>query len=171
VTRVRQLPLWVRYLTAFGVAAIIFVALVIYVQDHGTQAEGLPATPTKSEAQLELRQLLILAKQQQAPRHAKLAPGTRGASAAASAVNAFMVRAVSRTTIAGPFDKKAACSSAGGTAARQAFVCNVYAGAGKNELRYPFDVVVQPSAATVTYCQVITPIDGLKEPAISSACR
>jgi hypothetical protein len=172
MTRVRQLPLWFRYLTAFGVAAIIFVALIIYVDDHSTQAEGVPASPSRSELTQEQQQDETLVKQEQAPHVAKLATGTKGAAAAAAAVNAFMSYEVSRAFYAGPIDAKAACTAAGGTSARQAFTCNLYAGGGAGKLRYPFDVVVAPARAKVTFCQVITPPSySVKEPPISSACR
>jgi hypothetical protein len=172
MTRIRQLPLWVRYLSAFGVAAILFAALVLYVDDHNSQSEGVPASPSRSELAAEQQQDETLVKQEQAPHVTRLAKGTRGATAAAAAVNAFMSYEVSKAFYAGPIDAKAACTAAGGSSARQAFTCNIYAGGGAGKLRYPFDVVVAPARAKVTFCQVITPPSyRVKEPPISAACR
>ncbi len=171
MTSVRQWPLWVRYLIALGTAGIIFAALVIWVHDHSSQAEGLPASPTKAEAAHEQSEDRILVQQQQAP-HRVRASSASAQKSAEAAVQAFMGKEVAHGFIVGPLDGHAACTKAGGTAARAAFRCRVYAGAGADKLKYPFDTVVQSAPARVTYCQVVvSPDPSVPSPPVSAACR
>ncbi len=172
MTSVRQWPLWVRYAIAFVSAAVIFVALVIYVHDHSSQAEGLPAAPSKAEAAQTQQEDRIVVEQQQAPHTVKLASATAPATAAASAVDSYMNAEVSRGFISGPLDGHASCTGAGGTKTRLLFRCKVEAGTKVTRLKYPFQAVVTPAAARVTYCQVVTsPDPSVPSPPLSAACR
>jgi hypothetical protein len=172
VIGVRQWPLWVRYAIAFVSAAIIFVALVIYVHDHSSQAEGLPASPNKAQAAATQQEDRIVVEQQQAPHTVKVTSAAAPATAASSAVYAYMDNQVNHGFISGPIDGRASCSAAGGTKSRLLFDCKVEAGTKVTRLKYPFKAVVSPAAARVTYCQVVTsPDPSIPSPPLSAACR
>jgi hypothetical protein len=171
VSLVRQLPLWVRYVIAFGVAAILFVALVIWVHHHTGQSEGVPASPNKAQAAAEQKEAEVVVEQQQAPHVVKLATGSAPAAAAATAIHRYMSSEVSRGLISGPVDGNASCTVNGGSTSRRLFHCTISAGAKVTRLKYPFAAVVQPTAAKVTYCQMVTPPYPLTAIPLSAACR
>jgi hypothetical protein len=171
VSSVRSLPLWLRYVIAFGTAAIIFVALVIYVHHHESQSEGVPASPSKAQAAQEQKEDEVVVEQQQAPHVVKLAAGTTPLAGADAAVHAYMSTEVSRGLISGPVDGHASCTAQGGSASRLRFRCTIRAGAKVTRLKYPFAAVVTPAAARVTYCQVVTPPYPLTEVPLQAACR
>jgi hypothetical protein len=166
-----RLPLWLRYAIAISTATIIFVALVIYVHDHQAQSEGLPASPSRAQAAQEQKQDEVVIGQQQAPHVVRLATGTAPLQAARAAVHRYVTDQVSQSQVAGPVDGPATCTAGGGSPTRLLFHCNVRAGSAATQLRYPFVAVVVPSAARVTYCQVVTPPYPVKAVPISAACR
>ncbi len=168
---IRRLPLWLRYVFAFGVAAIIFVGIVVWVHGHQAQSEGQPANPNAQQAAQEQQEDQIVVEQQQAPHVVKLAPGTAPLTAASSAVDGYMTNQVSRGLIAGPVDGHASCTATGGGSGQLRFDCRVKAGAKVTLLEYPFVAVVRPAAARVTYCQVVTPPYPLKAVPLKAACR
>jgi hypothetical protein len=177
---VREWPLWVRYVIAFGVGAAIVVALVIYVHDHQGQSEGLPAAASKSELAQEVKQDTTLVKQQQAPKVARLGAGLSPAQAASVAITRWMRGQTEKAFIMGPLHGTARCTARGASTARAVFRCRIAAGPKATRLEYPFDAVVSAptgavaagGATKVTFCQVVTPPSAqVREPAISARCR
>jgi hypothetical protein len=171
VIPVRQWPLRVRFIIAFGTSAIVLVALVIYVHDHSHQAEGLPASPSKSEAAQTQKEDRIVVQQQQAPHVVRFPARVHTLSAAAGAVERYMANETSRDLISGPVVGAAHCTASGGHSQRVRFHCEIHAGPAGQVLLYPFQGVVQPAARKVTYCQVITPPYPLSDVPLSAACR
>jgi hypothetical protein len=171
VIPVRQWPLRVRFLIAFGTAVVVLAALVIYVNAHSRQAEGLPAAPNKSQAAQTQKEDRIVVQQQQAPHVVKFAQATPTLTAAARAVEGYMRNQTARDLISGPVVGPAHCTAGGGPAQRLLFHCQIKAGPSGQVLLYPFQGVVAPGARRVTYCQVITPPYPLSDVPLSAACR
>ena len=171
MTRVRQLPLWLRYLIAFGSAAVIFVAIVVWVHAHQNQADGQAANPDAKQAAQEQQEDQVVVEQQQAPHTFRFTTGTAPLKAAGAAVDRYMSQQVSSSLIAGPLDGRASCTAGGGTSGRLLFHCRIHAGAKQTLLTYPFAAVVHPATAVVTYCQVVTPPYPLKAIPLQAACR
>jgi hypothetical protein len=167
---VRRQPLWARYVVTFAIAGILFAALIIFVSHNQQPLTEAPASSNKAQAQATQRQDTELVEQQQAPHVVKLAKRMSATSAASSAVHAYMAREVSHGFIAGPVDGMATCQATGGSSARKRFRCHVTSGQKLTKLLYPFDAVVQPRAAKVTYCQVVTPPYPLTEIPLKAAC-
>lgn len=171
MTSVRQWPLWIRFTIAFGTAAIILAAVVIYVHQHAQQAEGLPAAPNRAQAAATQLEDRIVVQQQQAPHVHRFATGTAPLAAAATAVVSYMRSQTRRSLISGPVVGAARCHvGSGGASQRLGFHCEIHAGPSGQVLMYPFQGVVEPAARRVTYCQVITPPYPLKDVPLSHAC-
>jgi hypothetical protein len=169
--RIKRLPLWLRYLCAFGLGAILLVALVLYVHHNQGPLVEPPSAPNQQQAAAENGMDVTIVKQQQAPHVVKLVSGNAPIKAASSAVTTYMSTETKHALIAGPLDGTARCTAHGGSAGREAFHCLVVAGHNQTRLNYPFDAVVDTSGHTVTYCQVVTaPSPSMKMPALSAAC-
>lgn len=89
---------------------------------------------------------------QQQPYTTKLAAHANPGRAVRAAVTAYMTNQVNHDKITGPYQSNS-CHHAGGTSHRMRYHCTVIAA----KLTYPFDAVVQPASAEITYCQVVTP--------------
>ena len=169
MTQVRKLPLWARYVIAFGSAAVLFAALVVFVSHNQQPLAETPAPPNRSQLAAEQHQDRIVVEQQQAPHVIAATAGVTPARAAAAAVGAYMRAEVSRSLIAGPADGRPRCVGGAAAGGRRFLRCRADAGRGATRLTYPFDVVI--AAGTLTYCQVVTPpIPTLRVPVVR-ACR
>jgi hypothetical protein len=147
----RSLPIWLQWLLPFSIAAILVVALVAFVH-HQTDDVPAIASVNGKAAVVEQQEDTVIVKQQQAPHLFTFTPGVRPAVAAKQAVDRYMSYEVSHGAMDGPI-KSSRCESVGGSASRLVLQCRVTA----SVVTYPFDVVVEPSARRVTYCQRVAP--------------
>ena len=150
----RSLPLWLQWLLPFAVAGGLVLALVLFVQS-ATNAPAQDNYNSPAAVREQYREDNILVRQQQAPRHATLRSGQSAAAGVRAAVVGYMTGQINGGFMDGPI-KRASCRSVpGGSATRLLFHCEVTASA--QMVTYPFDGVVQPRAAAITYCQRVTP--------------
>ena len=169
----RSLPVWVQWALPFGVAAVLVVALIAYV-NHETNGVPQIARVTNKRAIVEQnREDTIIVRQQQAPRVARLKTGESAEAGLGQVLTRYMNHQISRGAMAGPIKNVSCHAVAGGSSARQVLRCNVTAA----DLTYPFDGVVSrragagsSGAAVATYCQrVAPPIPSMNVP-VSPRC-
>jgi hypothetical protein len=162
----RSLPLWVQYAITFGIAAVVVVAVVLFVHHVGNSTnQEAPVTSAKA-VQEENREANILVRQDQRPRVAKLAANVSPAVGIRTAVVKYMQHQIKIGVIAGPLSKASCKSRAGGSSTRQALLCNVTAA----QVTYPFYGVVEPAKRQITYCKKdAPPIPSMNIP-VSAKC-
>jgi hypothetical protein len=151
----RSLPLWAQWVLPLGVAAVIVVALVLFVNHETNDVPAVAGYNSAGAVAEQHREDTILVAQQQAPHRASLARGESAAAGLRRSIVAWMNHQINIGAIDGPI-KHASCGSvAGGTGARQVFRCRLVASA--QNVAYPFDGVVQPATGAITWCQRIAP--------------
>ncbi|MGA2012984.1 MAG: hypothetical protein ABSH51_20935 [Solirubrobacteraceae bacterium] len=141
LTSMPRLPTWARWVTSFGVAAALLVALVLFVS-HQNPAALAPANPA-AEVRAN-REAEILVAQDQAPRVASAA-GVAARAALARAVRADMTARIDGGQISGPL-ARIVCARAGSATA---FSCTATAA----DVNYDYVGVVDPRARRLTYCR------------------
>lgn len=151
----RSLPLWLQWALPFSVAAILVVALVVFVHHETNDTPQIAMVSNPKAVAEENREDRILVQQQQAPHVVKLKAGQSPSAALRLAVVAYMTHQISVGAMDGPVTRSSCVTSAGGTGSRELFHCDVTASA--QSVTYPFDGVVQPSAGVITYCQRVAP--------------
>jgi hypothetical protein len=151
--RYRSLPVWLQWLLPFGTAAILIVALVVWVH-HQTYDVPQIANVTNPKAIAEQnREDTIIVQQQQQPHVEKLKAGATPAEGLRAAVVGYMHYQINHGVMDGPI-KSASCKALpGGVPGRQVLRCDVTAA----DVTYPFDGVVDPVAGVITYCQRVEP--------------
>jgi hypothetical protein len=163
----RSLPVWLQWVIPFAVAAIVVLALVLFV-NYETNSVPQIATVTPNAAKEENREDTILVQQQQAPHQAKLAAGQPAAAGLRAAVLAYMTHQINIGSMDGPIKRSSCTPAAGGTSGRLVFNCAVTASV--QMVTYPFDGVVQSASGEITYCQrVAPPIPSMNVP-VSKRC-
>ena len=149
----RSLPRWAQWAIPFGVAAVVVLALVLFV-DHQTNAVPSIAKVSNKNAIVEQnREASVLVRQQQAPHTAVLKSGQSPTDGLRVAVVHYMNYEIDHGVMDGPVQTSGCMSAAGGTAARVVLHCKVTA----SNVAYPFFGVVQPGAKAITYCQRVAP--------------
>jgi hypothetical protein len=147
----RSLPVWLQWLLPFSIAAIVFVALIVFVH-HQTDDVPAIASVNGKAAAVQNQEDRTIVSQQQAPHVFKLRGAVTATAGAKQAVDRYMSYEISHGAMDGPL-KSSTCKSVGGTKSRSVLQCRVTA----SVVTYPFDVVVAPSAHTATYCQRVAP--------------
>jgi hypothetical protein len=160
----RKPPLWMQFVLALGVAGLLLLALVIYVNDHNSSAEDEAAVNNPKVLVQENREARVIVGEDQAPHTAKLGAGSPAAGLR-RALLAYMSHQIAIGTLGGPISGSS-CHPAGGDPARMLYRCTVSAAS----VSYPFDGVVQPSARIVTYCKVDPPPVASMRIPVSARC-
>jgi len=155
-----------QWVLPFSVAIAVVLAVVLYTHyetnDVNQQVDNYNSTSAEVQ---ENEQDTIIVKQQQAPHVLKLEAGLSAKASARKAVVGYMHYEINHSVMDGPI-KSSSCTSAGGTPSRLVLQCDVVA----SVVKYPFDVVVQRPAGTLTYCQVVAPpVPSMKIP-VSARC-
>jgi hypothetical protein len=164
--RYRSLPIWLQWVIPFAVAAILVLALVLFV-NHETNSVPQIATVTPSAAKEENREDTILVRQQQAPHTAKLSAGASAVNTLRGSITSWMAHQISLGNMNGPIKRLSCRTTAASTSARLVYSCDLTASAA---LTYPFDGVVQRSTGTITWCQrVAPPVPSMNVP-VSKRC-
>ena len=163
----RRLPVWAQWVLPFGVAAILIVALIVWVH-HETNDVPSEAGVTSKTAVLEQdQQDATLMKQMQAPRVAHAATGVAPADALKDAITTWLKHQIKIGTYNGPLTHAACAATAGSTRARASFKCEMVTA----NVTYDFYGVVIPATGSVTYCQKITPyVYGMKGYPLAKSC-
>jgi hypothetical protein len=162
----RSLPTWLQWALPFGIAAVVVIGVVVFVE-HQTNDVPQYSNTDKNSIVEQNREDSTLVRQQQAPREARLATGQSAVSGLRVAVVRYMNYEINHGVMDGPV-VSSSCHAVPGAAdgARLALKCNVKAA----DVTYPFLGVVQPSVKRITYCQrVAPPVPSMNIP-VSSRC-
>ena len=160
-------PLRIQFALAFGVAALLVILLIKFV-DYANPRGGAES-PVTSEKELaaEAHDGDIVVGQDEAPHVVRLASGAQPDVAVRAAILAYMHAKVAGGQIAGPVTAASCATTSGSSPNRIAYHCTVVSGS----VSYPFDGIVEPSTRTLTYCKVdYAPQAGESVP-ISARCR
>lgn len=143
------LPRWTQFAVTFGIAAIVIVAVVLYVHHVGNDSgQEAPITSPRAVKE-ENREANILVRQDQAPHVATIAAGTSPADGLRAAVLKYMRHQIDIGVISGPLTKAACMARSGSTSTRSALRCDVTAA----QVTYPFYGVVATQSGQITYCK------------------
>jgi hypothetical protein len=142
-----RLALWQRFVLSLGIAAVLIVALVIYVSHHNTDA--VPVNDSASSELQANREAAILERQDQAPHVVRLRAGETPARGLATAVRAEVGRQVSRGSLEGPVTRARCTPARSSGPARLGFDCRVIA----VQVSYPFLGVVDARTRRITFCK------------------
>jgi hypothetical protein len=157
-------PLWQRFALSLFVAAVLVVAMVLYVNGHNTNS---PTSTNPAAAVQANRDAEILIAQDQAPRSAILARGQSPAAGLERSVHARMAGQVKAGSIDGALHP-ARCHAVGSrTASRRPFSCSIVAGG----VTYPFLGVVDTARRRITYCKRDQPPVASDDIPVSARCR
>jgi hypothetical protein len=135
----------VRWGLSLAVAAVLLVALVVFVDRHNTN--GPASVNPKAEARAN-EEAAVVVSQDQAPHTVRLAAGADPRVAFTHAVRAAMTNLVNRGLIDGPL-QRVSCGRHGGGGDTLGFRCTATA----QDVNYPFLGVVHLHQRTVVYCK------------------
>ena len=165
-------PMWLQFVLSFGIAAILIVLLVRWVDTRGPNAQSIARVTNPKAIAAENQIARTLARQEQAPHLVPILASQTPRSAARAAVLAFQENQIAHdlNSAEGPI-RSAYCNSAGGSPSRLVFQCDVITGGADEPVRWPFDAVATPASRTVAYCPVVySAIAGIYVP-VSPRCR
>lgn len=164
----RALPVWLQWVLPFGVAAVVVVALVIFVQHETNDVPAVASYNSAAAVREQFREDNILVRQQQAPHHARLKTGEAAAAGLRGSIVAWMNHQIDVGAIAGPIRRTSCRPASGTTGGRLVFHCELTASA--QSVTYPFDGVVETAAGAITWCKrVAPPIPSMNVP-VSKRC-
>jgi hypothetical protein len=139
-------PLWLRWALSFGVAAVLIILLVRFVENNsGTSPANLnPAAAVRLNQEAE-----ILVAQDQVPHVARLAPGETPVRAIERATQSDIGREINQGTISGPLGRSTCTATGTRATVARAFRCTVVAA----DFNYPFLGVVDTRTREITFCK------------------
>jgi hypothetical protein len=158
----RRPPMWLRWALALGVAALLAVALIVFVSHHN---DNLLAHESPKAAERANRLAEIVVSQDQAPHRVTLAAGTSRA-AVAHAIRHDMTVRIAKGQAVGPL-QRVHCAAAGTRASDVGYRCRATAaGVG-----YPYQAVLERRTRTLTFCKHdAPPVPSMNIP-VSPRCR
>jgi hypothetical protein len=158
----RRPPMWVRWVLALGVAALLALALIVFVSHHN---DNLLAHESPKAAERANRLAEIVVSQDQAPHRVTLAAGTSRAAVAHAIRHAMTVR-IAKGQAVGPL-QGVRCAGAGTRASDVGYRCRATAaGVG-----YPYQAVLDRRTRTLTFCKHdAPPVPSMNIP-VSPRCR
>ncbi len=140
----RRPPMWVRWTVSLGVAALLAVALIGFVNHHN--GNGLANESPKATERAN-REAEIVVSQDQAPHVVTVAPGAAHA-AVVHAIRQDMTTRIANGQ-AGSALQRVRCTRIAGRGADTGYRCRATAaGVG-----YPYDAVLNRSANRLTFCK------------------
>ena len=137
--------MWAKFAVSLGVAVILLVALIVFV-DHNNTDSNRTLTPSE-QAKVNKEAELVVASDQ-APHVVRLKPGESPHAGFVRTVHATMSGLVNRGIVDGPL-QRVSCTRHGGRAGNLGFSCVATA----DDVNYDFVGVVDTSARQVTYCK------------------
>lgn len=162
----RGLPVWLQWLLPLGSAAILIVALVIWVHYETNDVPSEAGVNSASAIAQQNHIADVLIGQQQQPHVVALKSGVAPIAALRQAVIGYMKAQIKHTDIDGPLQKSSCRRVAGSPASRQLYKCTSMAA----NVVYPFDGVISPASHQITYCKVDPPpVRSMRIP-VSSRC-
>jgi hypothetical protein len=158
----RRPPMWVRWVLSLSVAALLAVALIVFVSHHN---DNLLAHESPKAAERANRLAEIVVSQDQAPHRVTLAAGTLPV-AVAHAIRHDMTVRIAKGQAVGPL-QRVRCASAGTRASDTGYRCRATAaGVG-----YPYQAVLDRRTRTLTFCKHdAPPVPSMNIP-VSPRCR
>ncbi|HEY2321208.1 MAG TPA: hypothetical protein VGH67_23060 [Solirubrobacteraceae bacterium] len=136
--------MWAKWVLSFGAAAILLVALIIYVDHHNTDSPPSQNLAAQSRANREAE--LVVARDQ-APHVIRLASGLSAQAGMTRTVRAAMSGLIDKGIVEGPLQHvRCTPHRAGG---RLGLSCVATA----NDVNYDFVGVADPPARRLTYCK------------------
>jgi hypothetical protein len=158
----RRPPMWLRWVLALSVAALLAVALIVFVSHHN---DNLPAGGRpKAEERANLESAIVVS-QDQAPRVVRIAAGTPRA-AVTQAIGHAMTLRIAKGQAGAPLQGvscRATVTRAGATGYR----CRATAAS----VGYPYQAVLNRRTRTLTFCKYDDPpVPSMNIP-VSPRCR
>jgi hypothetical protein len=157
----RKPPMWVRWVLSLGVAAILLVALILFVSNNNGNdlAHETPKQTARSNAEA-----IIVVRQDQAPHEVTLTGTTR--PDVAHAIRRDMVKRVASGNAGSPL-QHVRCTDGATRGTRAAYRCNAKA-AG---VTYPYEAVLDRTTRRLTFCKHdASPVPSMNIP-VSPRCR
>ena len=147
--RLSESPLWVKWALSLGIALILMVALVIYVDHHNTDASNGQALTPQGQASAN-HLAIVLAEEEQAPHDVRVSAGVTPSAAIAHAVQLQMNTLINEQE-AGPPVSPARCFATSARAGQgiRGFTCTDLAGGQY----FDFVGVVDSGTRVVTVCR------------------
>jgi hypothetical protein len=158
----RRPPIWMRWALSLGVAAVLAVALILFVSHHN---DNLLAHESPKAAERANRLAEIVVSQDQAPHRARLAAGaSRGA--VARAIRRDMTVRIAKGQAGAPL-QGVRCTTVGTRASDTGYRCRATAaGVG-----YPYQAVLDRRTRALTFCKHdAPPVPSMNIP-VSPRCR
>jgi hypothetical protein len=144
---VPELSLRTKYVLSFGIAAILLIAMIIYVDGHNTDASNGLQLTAQGRASAN-RLAIVLAQQEQAPHVVRADPAAAPEDAIAHAVRLQMGRLINNQE-AGPPLSPARCQTTSGSGRTEGFSCTDLSGGQY----FNFVGVVDSGTHLVTVCR------------------
>jgi hypothetical protein len=142
-----RLSLRAQWALSLGVAAVLLLGLVVYVDNNNTDVPNGQLLTPKGLAEAN-REATILQEQDQAPQHVRLIEALAPAQAMVRAVHNNMQARINEN-LAGPPLKPATCTLTTAIGPRRAYSCAVLAGG----VYYDFNGVTDISARRLVLCK------------------
>jgi hypothetical protein len=158
----RRPPMWLRWALSLGVAAVLAVALIVFVSHHN---DNLLAHESPKAAERANREAEIVVSQDQAPHVVTLAAGA-SLTAVTRAIRHDMTARIASGQAVAPL-QHAGCVAAGRRASEVGYRCRATA-AG---VVYPYQAVLDRRTRTLTFCKHdAPPVPSMNIP-VSPRCR
>ncbi len=160
--RLRRPPMWVRWALSLGVAALVAVALILFVSHHN---DNLLAHESPKAAERANRLAAIVVSEDQAPHRVTLAAGASRA-AVAHAIRHDMTLRIAKGQAGAPL-QRVRCATVGIRASETGYRCRATAaGVG-----YPYQAVLDQRTRALTFCKHdAPPVPSMNIP-VSPRCR
>jgi hypothetical protein len=137
-------PMWARWVLSFGVAALLAVGLIVFVNHHN--GNGLARESPKATERAN-REAAIVVSQDQAPHLVRLAAGVSRA-AVAEAIRHDMTVRIGKGQAGAPL-QRVRCTTIGNRASATGYRCRATAaGVG-----YPYQAVADRATHQLTFCK------------------
>lgn len=154
--------MWAKFALSLSVAAILLVALIIFVNNNNTDSNQ---TLTPSEQAKVNREAERVVAADQAPSTVTLGHGGTPHAETVRTIRATMSSLVNKGIVDGPL-QRVRCTRHGGQAGRPAFSCVATA----NNVNYDYVGVVDVPARQFTYCKRDEPPVPSQNIPVSPAC-
>ena len=144
----RKLPLWAQWALPFSVAAVLVIAMIVFVE-HESNDVPFQAHIGAKELAIEAQQADAEMRQTQAPHSATLSAGVAPVTGLKHAITIWLSGQMKLGLVDGPLNGISCVTTAGSSSTRIALKCELTAA----NVNYPFYGVVTPATRQITYCQ------------------
>jgi tetrahydromethanopterin S-methyltransferase subunit D len=137
--------MWAKFVLALGAAAILLVALIIYVDDNNTDSPPSENLAAQTRAN---READLVVERDQAPHVVSLTRGVGPRSGFVHTVRGAMDNLIGQAIVDGPL-QRVRCTRHAAASGMLAFSCVATA----NDVNYDFVGVVDLASHRLTYCK------------------